>query len=174
MNEQFDNMGELYEYIGITHGVIQAFEKRGWGLYYVGRGPMMFATASQVMEIVSWGRTEDVLEIGGRYIPLPLIEDSKDTFQMMRAVEEMVRQIRGPYYVELKMDGEEIEIVSRHLIDSISLEPPFLDLHCDVRFQQVTTENTIELHLAQAADKICVQVLMSLRGPEVKSADLPV
>lgn len=159
---------DLFEWILVTNGIIHAFETRGWALYPVGKGPMMFSCTSQVMEIVSFGREGDAMEIGVRYMLLPLIEDSKDTFQMQKAIEEVCRRLGGPYYADLEDSKDGTEILGRHLIDSTSVEPPNLELHLDVKFQQVMTENTVMLPLATAANTICKQMLMSLRGPKVK------
>ena len=168
----FTNPADFVEWIAVTHGIIKALEGRGYGAYRLGRGPMMFADVEMIMEFVQFGRAEDVLEVGYRYLLLPLIKDSKDTFQMRKALEEMFTQLRGPFFTNILLNGKGEPLkVSPHLIDSISIEPPFLNLHCDVRFNQVTTENTIEIHLSGAINAIKKQLMMSLRQvmiPRVK------
>jgi hypothetical protein len=160
----FMNSAEVVEWTLVTHGLIVAFEQRGYGLYKLGRGPMMFSGIEMIMEFVGYGRAEEVLEVNWRYLPLPLIKDSKDTFQMQKAIEEMVYQLRGPFFTNILVDKEGEPAKTRsHLIDSISVEPPFLNLYCDIRFCQMTTENTIEIHLSGAAEVIRRQFSMSLR-----------
>jgi hypothetical protein len=164
MENTFKKPEELIEWVAVTHGVILAFEQRGYGLYKLGRGPMMFSDIEMIMEFVQYGRTEDVLEIGYRYLPLPLLKDSKDHNQMRKAIEEMVKQIRGPFFIDVGTNSEgKPEMLGRHLIDTIGVYPPFLHLGTDVNFAQITTENTIVLHLSSAADIIKKQLMMSLR-----------
>ena len=160
----FSNPGEIFEWTLITHEIIKAFEDRGYGLYQLGKGPMNFTSITMIMEFVQFGRAEEVLELGFRYLPLPLLEDSTDAFQMGKAIGEMTAQLRGPFFTNCLINKDGVpEKVSSHLIDSISVESPFLNLHCDVRFCQVTTENMIEIHLSKAAAVIRKQLMMSLR-----------
>lgn len=171
MDAKFENTSELIEWVAVTNSVIKAFEQRGYGLYKLGRGPMMFSNIEMVMEFVQYGRTEDVLEIGYRYMLLPLLKDSRDTFQMSRAIEEMIHQLRGPYFVDIGTDTEgEPKVLGRHLIDTVGVYPPFLHLGTDVKFTQATTENTIVLHLSNAAQIIMKQVMMSLRQVSIPSS----
>jgi hypothetical protein len=164
MENKFKNPGEIIEWTLITHGIVKAFEDRGYGLYQLGKGPMMFTHIEMIMEFVQHGRAEEVLEIGFRYLPLPLIKDSKDTFQMGKAIEEMVNQLRGPYFIDVGTNAEgNAESLGKHLIDTVAVFPPGLHLSTDVRFGRVTTENTIVLHLAEAANVIRKQLMMSLR-----------
>lgn len=170
MKTKFDDPASMIEWIAITHGVIKACESRGYGLYKLGRGPMMFTDIVMVMEFVQYGRTEEVLEVGYRYLPLPLIEDSKDTFQMQRAIEEMALQLRGPYFIDVGINSDgNPEALGKHLVDTIAVFPPGLHLHTDVRFSQVTTENTIVLHLSNAAHILKKQLMMSLRQVTVRA-----
>ena len=166
----FENEVDFSEWITTTHGVIKAFEDRGYALYELGPGPVMFTTSDMIGEFIQFGRAEDVLQVGIRYMVLPLVELHSDTMQVMKAVEEMVRQMRAPYFFNCKMgiDGR-VEVLNKHLIDSVAIEPPFLELSTDVRFAQVMTENTIEIPLAEAATVIGNQVMMALRGAKVES-----
>ena len=157
---KFDNENDYLEWIAITYGIIKAFELRGYGLYELGRGPVMFTSIEMIMEFVQYGRTEDVLKVGIRYLPLPLLKDSTDVLQMQKAIEEMARQLRGPFFTDILPEKNKVH---SHLIDSVVVEPPFLNLNTDVRFAQVTTENTIEIHLSEAARIIKRQLMMSLR-----------
>jgi hypothetical protein len=164
MENEFKNPEDVIEWTLITHGIIKAFEDRGYGLYPLGKGPMMFTNIEMIMEFVQYGRVEEVLEVGIRHLPLPLIEDSKDTFQMSRAYEEMIHQLRGPYFVDIGINAEgRPEALGKYLIDTIAVFPPGLHLSVDVKFGQVTTDNTIVLHLAEAANVIRKQLMMSLR-----------
>lgn len=165
METKFKNPEDIIEWVMVTHNIIKAFEDRGYGLYPTGRGPMMFTSINMIMEFVQYGRAEDVLEIGIRHLPLPLLKDSKDTFQMGKAVEEMALQLRGPYFIDIgtNTDGRP-EALGKYLIDSVAVYPPGLHLSTDVRFGQVATDNTIVLHLAEAANVIRRQLMMSLRS----------
>ena len=165
----FKNEVDFAEWISITHGIVKAFESRGYALYKLGPGPILFSSTAMIEEFVSFGRAEDVLELGIRYMLLPLVQDSKDMFQVMKCIEEMIKQVRAPYFFSCKQ-GEDggVEIPSKHLIDSIAVEPPFLEISTDVRFAQVTTDNTIEIPLADAAIVIRKQVMMALRGPGLR------
>ena len=55
----FDNETDYAEWIAVTHGVIKAFEDRGYALYELGPGPVMFTSSSMVGEFVQYGRAED-------------------------------------------------------------------------------------------------------------------
>lgn len=168
MENKFKEPEELLEWIAVTHGIILAFEQRGYGLYKLGYGPMMFSDIEMIMEFVQFGRAEDVLEIGYRYLPLPLLKDSTDHFQMRKAIEEMIMQLRGPFFIDIGTNAEgKPEALGKHLIDTIGVYPPFLHLGTDVKFAQITTENTIVLHLFVAADVIKKQLMMSLRQVSV-------
>jgi hypothetical protein len=106
-----------------------------------------------------------------RYMPLPLVEDSRDSFQVIKAIDEMVRQVRAPYFFNCKQEKDgSITVLSKHLIDSISVEPPFLELSVDVRFGPIMEENTIEIPLIDVAVVIRKQVMMALRGPRLSTA----
>ena len=168
MENKFNELEELIEWIAVTHGIILAFEQRGYGLYKLGRGPMMFSDIEMIMEFVQYGRAEDVLEIGYRYLPLPLLKNSTDHFQMRKAIDEMILQIRGPFFIDVGTSAEgKPEALGKHLIDTIGVYPPFLHLGTDIKFAQITTENTIVLHLSNAAQIIKKQLMMSLRQVSV-------
>ena len=157
-------MDNAMEQVFVTNAVIKAFERRGWGLYPVGRGPVMFTSVEMVMEVVSFGREEEMLESGMRYMLLPLLKDSTDRWQMCRAIEAMAIELRMPYFVNLKSTKDGVEVLGRHLIDTVEIDSPFLNFHTDTRFQQVTTDNTIEVHLAGAVTTILKQVTMAFRA----------
>lgn len=166
---KFDNETDCAEWIVTTYGIIKAFEDRGYALYELGPGPVMFGSSAMIEEFIQYGRAEDVLQVGMRHMLLPLVEDSKDSFQVLKAVDEMVRQVRSPYFFNCRQDPDGgIVVLSKHLIDSIAVEPPFLDMSCDVRFGPVMQENTIEIPLTDAPVIIRKQLLMSLRGLPVK------
>lgn len=161
---KFDNVGDAYEWAVTTNGIIKAFEDRGYGLYPTGKGPMMFTDINMIMEFVQYGRAKDTLEIGIRHLPLPLLRDSKDTMQMAAAINEMALQLRGPYFIDIGTNADgNAEALGKYLIDSVAVYPPGLHLSTDIRFGQVTTDNTIVLHLAEAANVIRKQLMMSLR-----------
>jgi hypothetical protein len=171
MENKFNKPEELVEWIAVTHSIIKAFEQRGYGLYRLGRGPMMFSDIEMVMEFVQCGRAEEVLEVGYRYLPLPLLKDSKDHFQMRKAVDEMVRQLRLPYFIDIGVHSNgKPKVLGKHLIDTIGVYPPFLHIGTDVKFAQITTENTIVLHLSNAAQIITKQVMMSLRQVNIQQS----
>jgi hypothetical protein len=170
MENEFKNPEDVIEWTLVTHGIIKAFEVRGYGLYQLGKGAMMFTDVMMILEFVQCGRAEEVLEIGYRYLPLPLIGDSKDTFQMERAIEEMARQLRGPYFIDIGTNSDgNAEALGKYLIDTVAVYPPGLHLSVDIQFGQVTTDNTIVLHLAEAANVIRKQLMMSLRQVTVQA-----
>lgn len=164
MEKEFKNASEIIEWTLVTHSIIKAFEYRGYGLYPLGKGPMMFADVEMIMEFVQYGRAEEVLEVGIRHLPLPLLKNSSDTFQMKKAIKEMVMQLRGPYFIDVGINSDgNPEALGKHLIDTVGVYPPFLHLGTDVRFGQVTTENTIVLHLSNAAGILKKQLMLCLR-----------
>jgi hypothetical protein len=162
---KFNSEADYAEWISTTHGIIKAFEDRGYALYELGPGPVIFTDIQMIGEFVQFGRAEDVLQVGVRYMVLPLVELHSDTMQVMRAVGEMVKQVRAPYFFNCKQETDgSVVVLGKHLIDSISVEPPFLEMSVDVRFGPVMEENTIELPLADAALVVRKQVMMALRG----------
>lgn len=165
---KFDNEADYAEWIGTTCGIIKAFEDRGYALYELGPGPVIFTDIQMIGEFVQFGRAEDVLQMGVRYMVLPLVELHSDPMQVMRAVGEMVKQVRAPYFFNCKRETDgSVVVLGKHLIDSVSVEPPFLDLSVDVRFGPVMKENTIEIPLVDAAIVIRRQVMMALRSSKV-------
>ena len=168
MNSVVDVMEQTF----VTNAIIKAFEHRGWGLYSVGRGPVMFTSLEMVMEVVSFGREEKMLDTGMRYMLLPLLKDSADKYQMARAVEQLAVELRGPYFVNMKATEEGVEILSRHLIDTVEIEPPFLNFHTDTRFAQVTADTTVEVHLSGAVQAVLKQVTLALRKGVVTHAKI--
>ena len=171
---EFKSETDYAEWIATTHGIVKAFERRGYALYELGPGTMLFTTSDMIGEFVQFGRAEDVLQVGIRHMVLPLVKESKDMFQVMKAIEEMVKQMRAPYFFNCKMDTDSgVEVTSKHLIDSVAIEPPFLEVSCDMRFAEGIQENTIEIPLADAATVIENQVMMALRGPKAKDEAKP-
>ena len=167
---KFNTEADTHECIIVTHGIIQAFEDRGWALYGLGPAPMMFTDMNMVMEFVQYGREGNVLEDGIRYLPLPLLKDSTDRYQMARAIDEMVKQLRGPYFLDLQTESDgSITCLGKHLIDAVMLDSPFLNVITDVRFSQTTRENIIELDLATAAYTIRRQVMLAFRVAKIES-----
>jgi hypothetical protein len=51
---KFDNETDFAEWIATTHGIIKAFEDRGYALYELGPGPVM--PALQSINIISMKR----------------------------------------------------------------------------------------------------------------------
>lgn len=167
---KFDNQIDYAEWIATTYGIIKAFEDRGYALYELGPGPVMFTSVDMISEFIQYGRAEDVLQVGTRHMLLPLVKDSKDTFQVLKAVDEMVRQVRLPYFFNCRKEPDGgIVVLGKHLVDSIAVEPPFLEISVDVRFGPVMEENTVEIPLVDAAVVIRKQVMMALRGPALSS-----
>ena len=165
---EFNSEVDYAEWITTTYGIVKAFEDRGYALYELGPGPVMFTGVQMIEEFIQFGRTEDVLQVGIRYMLLPLVELHSDPMQVMRAIAEMVRQVRAPYFFNCRQNEDGgVEILSKHLIDSVAVEPPFLDLSVDVRFGPITEGNTIEIPLVDTATVIRNQVMMALRGNKV-------
>jgi hypothetical protein len=168
MEKQFENPVDVLEWIAITYEIIKAFEDRGYGLYKIGKGPTIFTSIEMLMEFVQYGRERDTLEIGYRHIPLPLVEDSADHILVGRAIKEMTSQLRGPFFSNLKTNADgSVEMISNHLIDSVTVKSPFLELSTDIRFFEGYQENTIILPLVNAAHTIRQQLMMSFRGVKV-------
>lgn len=72
---EFTDEADFLEWIATTHGVIEAFKHRGYGLYVYGAAnitmPMM--SLSALDDLITFGPVDDVLDVGIRYIPLPLV-----------------------------------------------------------------------------------------------------
>jgi len=169
---KFDNEADYAEWIATTHGIIEAFKARGYALYVIGAADSVaFMGPDLLNNVISFGPTEDVLELGLRYIPLPLVnkEQRDNPAAVMAAVNQMIFNIRGPFFLDLQtMDDGNIEARGAHLIDSIFIEPPFLYMVIDSRFGS-GKEGSIELHLSEAAHKISRQVQLALRDDSMST-----
>jgi hypothetical protein len=168
----FDNEADFSEWIVITHGIIKAFEDRGYALYSVGTSdaPAFIGSKDLLGELVSFGPTTDVLEPGFRFIPLPLVAKGQrsDPVAVFAAVDLMIHSMRGPYFIDLQTDEKDGSVtpIGSHLVDSLLIEPPFLYLVIDSRFGSGRT-GSIELHLATAAHKIRGQLMLALRANSI-------
>ena len=165
---KFNNEADFSEWISTTNGVIEAFKSRGYALYSIGvaDSPAFIGSRDMLGELISFGPTEDVLEPGLRFIPLPMVAEGQreDPRAVFAAVDCMVHNMRGPYFIDLQTDPKDESVVpmGSHLIDSIYIEPPHLYLVIDSRFGS-GRKGSIELHLATAAHKIRGQVMLALR-----------
>ena len=162
---KFDNEVDYMEWITTTHGVIKAFEHRGYALYLISQGDSVpFITLELLRDVISFGPTEDVLDINMRYIPLPLVDPSQrsNPDAVMAAAYQMAERGRGPFFVDLQTNSDgSVSPIGRYLVDSVYVEPPHLYLVIDSRFGG--TKGSIELHLGIAADTICKQLTLALR-----------
>ena len=172
---KFDNEADYMEWIATTHGIITAFQGRGYALYQIGAADSaIFISSRELLEqLVAFGPAEDVLELGFRYIPLPLVAEGQrdDSVAVMAAVDCMVHNMRGPYFVDLQShpDGS-AEPMGSHLIDSIFVDSPNLCMVIDSRFGS-GRKGTIELPLATAAHQIQGQLMLALRANSITKRD---
>ena len=97
---KFTNEVDYVEWIATTYGIIRAFEDRGYALYELGPGPIMFGSVAMIEEFIQFGRAEEVLNVGMRHMLLPLVKNSEDSFQVMKAVDEMVNPARQGHHEE--------------------------------------------------------------------------
>jgi hypothetical protein len=169
MREEELSTEEMLEFGLFSMGVIRAFESRGYGLYLVSSGgPVLFTDQYQVAEFVKCGREKLMLDLFCRYMVLPLVDKDDDFLAIMQAVDAMVQEIRAPYFFDLEETEEGRPVVkSKHVVDSVAIVPPNLELTVDPRFSN-PCGNTIELPLSTAGYTIRKQMLLCLRGPRVK------
>lgn len=164
------NTEEMFEFGLISRSIVTAFESRGYGLYLVSTrgGNVLFSEPSQVEEFIVMGREKLILDLGYRYILLPLVEQDKDPRAVFQAIHKMVQEMRAAYFFNI-IEGKEgkPEVESRHVVDSVVIVPPYLELTIDPRFSN-PCGNTIELPLGIAAQTIRRQMLLALRGPRVE------
>lgn len=164
---KFDNEVDYAEWIATTYGIIKAFEDRGYALYAIGSAEApAFITLDLISNLIAFGPTEDVLDIDLRYVPLPLVakEQRNDPVVVRTAIDLMVHNMRGPYFVDLQTDPEDGSVTPKgsHLVDSLLIDPPYLYLVIDSRFGSGKA-GSIELHLATAAHKVRSQLMLALR-----------
>ena len=170
---KFDNETDYLEWIATTHGIIGAFQGRGYALYQIGAADSaIFISSKELLEqLIAFGPAEDVLELEFRYIPLPLVAEGQrdDPKAVMAAVDCMTYNMRGPYFVDLQShpDGS-VEPMGSHLVDSIFVESPNLCMVIDSRFGSGRKGN-IELPLATAAHQISGQLMLALRTNSIPS-----
>ena len=148
--------------------IIRSFEERGWGLYECA-APISDVQTLQL--IVELGREKKSLSYGVRYILLPLAEQDSNWDIIHALTKEVLAQNRGAYFVEFQTNAKgETWPTARMLVDSISLEPPFLLLHIDKRFSNAENPelykdlDTVEIHLSELW-KIRKQLMLALRMP---------
>ena len=169
---KFDNEADFSEWISTTYGVIKAFQDRGYSLYAIGAADSVAFIGSRELlgELISFGPTEDVLDSGIRYIPLPLVVEGQrdDPATVFAAIDCMVHNMRGPYFVDLQTDLKDGSVTPQgsHLVDSLLIDPPHLYLVIDSRFGS-GRKGSIELHLATAAHKIRSQLMLALRATSI-------
>lgn len=165
---KFNNEADFTEWIVTTHGVIKAFQDRGYSLYSIGAADSAAFIGSKdvLRELIAFGPTEDVLDMDIRYIPLPMVaeEQRSDPAAVFAAVDCMVHNMRGPYFVDLQTDPKDGSVTPKgsHLVDSLLIDPPYLYLVIDSRFGSGRA-GSIELHLATATHKIMSQLMLALR-----------
>ena len=113
--------------------VLTWFKQRGWSLYKL---PSDFDPSSylELKPVVECGRVDDVLEIEGRYIPLPFHFDHKNWDVIRDLTFTLVSQGRGPYYVEFNEEGEPEGVF---FIESIIYSPPTIELVIEPRLSKV-------------------------------------
>jgi len=166
---KLDNEADYLEWIATTHGIIKAFEHRGYALYLYATAdscmPMM--SLDQLDDLISFGPVDDVLELGIRYIPLPLVaEEQRSIPKAVRAAAgKMAEEGRGPFFIDLLTSTKDNSVtpIGIYLVDSLYIEAPYLYLVIDSRFGN-GMKGSIELPLATASDIIVAQMQMALRS----------
>lgn len=169
MREEELSTEEMFEFGLVSAGIVKAFESRGYALYLVSSGgPVFFADQYQLAEFIVYGREKLMLDLGCRYIVLPLVDKDNEPAAILQAVGVMVEQVRAPYFFDLEQTKEGgVEVKSKHVVDSVAIVSPNLELTVDIRFAK-SYGNTIELPLATASQVIRKQMLLCLRGPRAK------
>ena len=169
MRENELSTEEMLEFGLVSTSIVKAFESRGYALYLVSSGgPVLFSDQYQVAEFVAAGREKLMLDLGMRYMVLPLVDKDDEFLAIMQAVEVMVQQIRAPYFFNLKRTEKGgVEVMGRHVVDSVVIVSPNLELTVDPRFSN-PSGNIIELPLLTASHIIQKQMLLCLRGPKAR------
>ena len=151
--------------------IITSFEHRGWGLYECSDSDTTFESLKDIKEVVTLGRAKNKLKYGVHYILLPLTENDADWKYVRDLLFELRSQGRGPYFVEIEegYEGNEkwVKPVGVFLVDSVVIDPPFLELIIDRRLSHVSdgfkaAGDNIELHLGEL-HKIRKQMMLALR-----------
>lgn len=153
--------------------IIESFAHRGWALYEIGpiQQTNTFDSYLSLQPFVEMGREKEHIQIGSRYVLLPLnIEDTN--WELIRDLSFMLlSQGRGPFFIEFREgideNGKWIEPVGRFLIDSIYLDPPELVLIIDPRLSNtrnpsIIGKTEIRLHLSELW-KIRKCLMMAIR-----------
>lgn len=164
---KFTSQPDFAEWIAITHGIVEAFAGRGYALYAVGAAQSMTFLGSMeaLGELISFGPEEQVLEIGIRFIPLPLVAEGQraDVKVVFAAAAQLLENMRGPFFIDMETQADGSAMPKgAHLIDSIFVEPPNLCMVIDSRFGS-GRKGQIELPLATAAHQISKQLMLGLR-----------
>lgn len=166
--QKFMNEKDYVEWIGVSQEIIHAFKHRGYSLYLLGQGNSILPLNSMDLldDIIGFGPESDVLEIGFRYVVLPLVHEDQmmNPSAVKAAAMESIGAMRGPYFIDLETDEHAYAVPKgAYLIDSIEMQPPFLYMVIDSRFGSQKT-GSIELPLATAAHTIQRQLMLSLRA----------
>ena len=168
VSELSDSLDEL-DMVLVQSEIISSFEERGWALYECNTPVELYSTVS-IQSLVEFGREKEQLKVGVRYILLPLHERDKDWYSIMNLTKLVLREHRGPYYVEFLKTEDKVVPIAKFLIDSVVLRPPYLYLIPDLRLSSVSNESefsqlegkAIEIPLTELW-KIRMQLMMSLR-----------
>ncbi len=129
--------------------IIQSFENRGWALYEFGNGQPL-TSYLELQYIVEMGRETRWLKHGIRYLLLPLNEQDSNWPVIRDLFFMIISQGRGPYFVDLEehrgkgADDGWVEPIGSYLIDSVVLEPPFLNLIIDPNMSRIKDPERIK------------------------------
>jgi hypothetical protein len=169
MREEELSMEDAFEFGLISTSIVRAFESRGYALYLVSSGgPIFFTDQYQLAEFIAYGREKLMLDLECRYVVLPLVDKDKEPAAIMQAIAVVIEQIRAPYFFDLEQTREGgVKVKSKHLVDSVRIVSPNLELTVDIRFAK-SYGNTIELPLAVASEIIRKQMLLCIRGPKAE------
>ncbi len=130
--------------------IIQSFENRGWALYEFGNGEPL-TSYLELEYIVEMGREKRWLKHGIRYLLLPLNELDSNWPVIRDLMFMIISQGRGPYFVDLVehhgrsvQDEGWVEPIGVYLIDSVVLDPPFLNLVIDPKMSRIKDPDRVK------------------------------
>jgi hypothetical protein len=164
--DEFENSTDYAEYLAVCAGIIQAFEERLYALYLLGKfdPSEITMTLDLLREYITFGPERAQLDIGALYILLPRVVDkqAKDPDAVMGAVNEMMKNLRGPFFVDLKTNEDNSVIAQgSYLVDAVALNPPNLDLILDPRMGSGCPKGNCNISLPlPCADSIIRKQLM--------------
>ncbi len=147
--EVIEHLVNLMEERAFHLDIIQSFETRGWALYEFGNGEPL-TSYLELQYIVEMRREKRWLKHGIKYLLLPLNEQDSNWPVVRDLFFMIISQGRGPYFVDLEehrgngTNGGWVEPIGSYLIDSVVLEPPFLNLVIDPQMSRIKDPERIK------------------------------